>query len=111
MYMMPEPSSVHRALVTRVLGGVASVLRDPSADEMICSPIVLRRVSARWRLAFQSMNTPPSSSNGRPKMLIGTGPSPISSRNHLRSGLGLPSDTFISRGARTAAASSGGGIT
>src|SRR5688572_19629844 len=52
MYMTPVPSSVQRELVTRMLAGVAIVLRDPSAAEITWMPIVLRRVSARWRFAL-----------------------------------------------------------
>ena len=46
------PSSLQRALVTRVFGGVASIFFDPSAAEMSWMPIVFRRVIARWRLAL-----------------------------------------------------------
>ena len=105
------PSGVQRAPVTRTFGGVSSFLREPSAAEITWMPMVLRSVTERSRFALKSMNTPPSSSNGFEKIVIGTGPSPISSRNHCLSGLGLPSVTFASRGASTAAASSGGGCT
>ena len=76
------PSGVQRAPVTRTLGGVFSFLREPSAAEITWMPIVLRSVTERRRFALKSMNTPPSSSNGFEKIVIGTGPSPISSRNH-----------------------------
>jgi hypothetical protein len=98
-------------LVTRTPAGVFTVFRVPSVADTIWRPIVLRRVSARCRLARVSMKTPPSSSKGFEKMVIGTGPSPMSSRNHFLSGLRLPSVMFISRGASTASASSFGGMT
>ena len=72
-------------------------------------PTLLRTVSARARFALKSMNTPPSSWNGFEKVFMTTGPSPISSRNHFLSGLGLASVTFRWRGASTASASSLGG--
>ena len=66
--------------------------------------------ATRARFALKSMKTPPSSWNGLEKVFMGTGPSPIVSRNHFLSGLRLVKLTFRCRGASTASANSGGGV-
>jgi hypothetical protein len=77
---------------------------------MIWMPTLFRIVSVRERFALTSMNTPPRSWNGFEKGLHRNGPSPISSTNHLLSGLMLVSETFRHHGASTASARSFGGV-
>ena len=88
------PSGDHAAFETRAPAGSWIAFFVPSAAEMTWMPMLLRTVSGRARFALKSMNRPPSSWNGFEKVFIRTGPSPISSRNHFLSGLGLVSVTF-----------------
>ena len=103
------PSGDQVALETRAFGGTWMTFLVPPAAAMIWMPVLLRMVRARARFALKSMNTPPSSWNGFENTFIGTGPSPISSRNHALSRLALARVSLRYRGARTAVASSDGG--
>src|SRR5262245_19036648 len=103
-------SGDHVAFDTRAPGGTWIGFFEPSAAEMIWRPALLRIVSERARFALKSTKTPPSSWNGFENVFIGTGPSPISSRNHFLSGLALVSETFRYRVAVTASASSFAGV-
>ena len=70
-----EPSGDHWAPETRAPRGTSMSFTDPSAAEMTRRPAMLRIESERWRFACGSRNCPPSSSNGREKRSIVTGPS------------------------------------
>ena len=91
---MSELSGDQVAFDTRAPAGSWIGVFEPSAAEMIWMPTLLRTVSGRARFALKSTNRPPSSWNGFENMAIVTGPSPIPSRNHFLSGLGLVRATF-----------------
>src|SRR5215204_1434966 len=105
------PSGDQVTFETRAPAGNWIGLRDPSAAEINWMPTLLRMVSVRERFALKSMNTPPSSWNGLENVFMTTAPSPISSMNHFLSGLALERLTFRCLGARTASATSAGGVT